>query len=46
MILEVLDTLYVTNDSISELINGNKHEVTLILGKKYGPVWSDWRVAA
>jgi len=40
LILEDLDNLDVTKDNISELANGNKHEVTLILGKKYGPVWS------
>jgi len=40
MILEVLDTLDVTKDDNSELLNGNKHEVSLILGKKYEPVWS------
>jgi hypothetical protein len=40
MILEVLDLLDVKKDNISELANGNKHEITLILCKKCGPVWS------
>jgi len=40
MILNVLDPLYVTKDNISELANGNKYEVTLILVKKCGLVWS------
>jgi len=40
MILEVLDPLYVTKDNISEPVNGNKYEVTFILGKKCRPVWS------
>ena len=40
MILDVLDTLDVTKDNNSELTNGNKYEVTLVIDKKYGPVWS------
>jgi hypothetical protein len=37
MILEVVDSLDVTNNNSSELANGHKYEVTLIL---YTPVWS------
>jgi hypothetical protein len=45
MNLEVLGNLDVTKDNISELLNGNKYEVTLILVRKMDRSGVYWRVA-